>query len=260
MLAASLVLGFGGQAALAQTNIAPRANQILADACTYMAQTPFFGLTAEVWQEHVNEAGEKLQFTRVVTMEVQRPNRLHLEIQSPHSARGFWYDGQRLTILDHKDNLFSTAPMPGTLDAMVDMAHDRFGIDLPLVDLALSEPYRNATARVEQGRYLGLSQAMGFTCHHLAFTQDNIDWQVWIEDGPQPWIRKFVITHKNEPGSPEFTALIRSWDTTHRIADSNFAFLPPRGATRIDMREDQSMPNPNERREIEPSNPSPTGR
>ena len=60
---------------------------------------------------------------------------------------------------------------------------------------------------------------LGVNCHHLAFTQENVDWQVWIQDGPQPFIRKFVITHKNEPGAPEFTALITHWDLTQRIAD-----------------------------------------
>jgi len=35
--------------------------------------------------------------------------------------------------------------------------------------------------------------------------------------------RKFVINHKNEPGSPEFTGLIRSWKMTDRIADSTAA-------------------------------------
>ena len=75
----------------AQTNnVAPRANEVLADACRYLAQAPFFALTAEVWREHVTDSGKKLQFTRVVNMEIKRPNRMHVEIQSPHTDRGFW--------------------------------------------------------------------------------------------------------------------------------------------------------------------------
>jgi len=74
-------------------------------------------------------------------------------------------------------------------------------------------------------------------CHHLAFTQDNLDWQVWIEDGPQPLIRKFVITQKNEPGAPEFTALIMHWNVSDRVDDSDFAFSPPKGAAKVEMQE-----------------------
>lgn len=223
-----------------QTNTAPQAERVLLAACQYLAENPFFCLTAEVWREHVTETGEKLQFSRTVTFEVKRPNGLHVEIRSPHSDRGFWYEGKSLTILDRKRNLFSTAPMPGTLDAAMDAAHDQFGVDLPLVDLAVSDPYASLTAKVIKKSYYGLAPVLGVDCHHLAFTQDNIDWQVWIQDGPQPLIRKLVITHKNEEGAPEFTALITRWNLTERISDSVFVFEPPRGTTKVEMRPDRA--------------------
>ena len=258
----SLILGFGlAKAQTNVTNIAPRANDVLSSACKYLAESPSFQITAEIWREHVTDSGEKLQFTRVVKMEVKRPNRLHAEVQSQRTERGFWYNGESLSILDGTRNLYSTTPMPENVDAMVDKAHDQFGIDLPLIDLALSDPYQNALARVQQGRYLGLADAMGYKCHHLAFTQDNIDWQVWIQDGPQPLIRKFVITHKNEPGAPEFTALIRDWNLTERISESDFVFAPPLGASKIEMRNDQWTPAAPNRSEPPPTTtPSETGR
>jgi hypothetical protein len=188
----------------------------------------------------VDDAGQKIQFSRTVTMDVKRSGGLRLEITSPMSARGFWYDGKTLTILDRKHNLYSTTEMPGTLDKTLDAARDEFGIDLPLIDLAVSDPYQNATAKVEEGKDFGIAAVLGVPCHHLAFTQTNLDWQVWIEDGPQPLIRKFVITHKNDPGAPEFTALITHWNVTDRIADADFIFERPQGAAKIDMRPDET--------------------
>lgn len=231
----SLSLLAPSSGSLAQTNIAPRAEQILRDACQYLAETPHFSITAEIWQEHVTDQGEKLQFTRQVEMQVKRPNKLHLEIHSPHSERGFWYEGKDLSFLDAKRNFYSSTEMPNSLDTMIDAAHDQFGIDLPLIDLALSNPFRNATARVQEGKYIGMASAMGYNCHHLAFTQENIDWQVWIQDGPQPLIRKFVIVHKQDPGAPEFTGLIRNWNLLDRIAESEFVFRPPLGSSKVQM-------------------------
>ena len=239
LIGCSLVLGAWGMSAQEKTNIAPPAERCLRAACQYLAEAPFFGLTAEVWREHVTVSGQKLQFSRTVTFEVKRPNRLHLEIRSPHSERGFWCDGKALTILDRKPNFFSTAPVPGTLDAALDNAHDRFGIDLPLMDLAVSDPYQNATANVLTGTDYGLAPVLGVDCHHLAFTQENVDWQIWIQDGPQPLIRKFVITHKQEAGAPEFTAFITRWDLSQRISDSEFVFDPPPGATKVELRQDR---------------------
>jgi hypothetical protein len=128
------------------TNITPRADQVLHNACQYLAETPIFGLSAEIWREHIVESGQRIQFSRTIRFEVRRPNRFHVEIDAPHSQRGFWYDGKALTLLDHRRNLFSTTAMPDTIDATVDAAQDQFGIDLPLIDLALSDPYHNATA------------------------------------------------------------------------------------------------------------------
>ena len=220
------------------TNIDAHAEQVLRAACQYLADAPYFSINAEIWREHITTDGEKVQFSRLMDMEIKRPNRLHAEIHSPHSQRGFWYNGQGLTVLDRKRNFFSTTSMPARLDEAIDAARDQFGIDLPMIDLAISDPFTNAMAKVEGARYFGLAPAMGFMCHHLAFTQQNIDWQIWIEDGPQPLIRKFVITHKNEPGSPEFTGLVRQWNFTERISDSDFVFSPPAGATKIEMRND----------------------
>ena len=252
-----LLLGVAGCAtAQEQTNqtdvISPRADRVLRSACEFLAHTRDFSLSAEICREHVDDAGQKIQFTRTVRMDVKRPDGLRLEINSPLSARGFWYDGKTLTILDRKHNFYSTNSMPANLDDAVDAAHDQ-GIDLPLIDLAMSDPYANATAKVEQGRYYGLATVLGVSCHHLAFTQENVDWQIWIEDGPQPLIRKFVITYKNDPGAPEFTALITHWEMTDRIADSDFVFERPAGAVKIDARTDAdsggntNAPNLNEK-------------
>jgi hypothetical protein len=235
-----LLLTAGGSLAQAQTNnIPPRAERVLHSACEFLAHTRAFSFDAEIWREHVDEAGQKIQFSRTLKMDVKRPDGLRLEITSPLSERGFWYDGKTLTVLDRKHNWYSIAPMPASLDKTVDAAHDQFGIDLPLIDLALSDPYQNATSKVEGGRYFGLAPVLGVSCHHLAFTQENVDWQIWIEDGPQPFIRKFIITQKNEPGEPEFTALITHWNVTDRIADSDFVFERPMGALKIDMQADE---------------------
>ena len=161
IIAANAALGTRAAPAQSQTNIAPQAEHVLSAACQYLAEAPYFSLTAEIWREHVSASGQKLQFSRTVTMDVKRPNRLHLETASPHSQRGFWYDGKSLTILDRQPGFFSMTAMPSTLDAMIDKAHDELGIDLPLIDLAVSDPYKNATAKVVTGTYYGLSPVLG---------------------------------------------------------------------------------------------------
>ena len=258
-VAASILVGHSAASAAEQTNItSSEATRLLRNACQYLAEASFFAIKAEVWRDHVDESGQKVQFSRLLDMEIKRPDRLHVEIKSGHTDREFWFDGKALSVLDRKQNFYSSAPMSGNLDFAIDNSSAEFGIDLPLVDLALSDPYANATAKIQSARYFGKSPAMGYSCDHLAFTQENVDWQIWIDDGPQPLIRKFVITHKNEPGSPEFTGLIRSWDMNNRIADSTFAFVPPRGAVKVEMQKEVAAETGQESNK--PAAPEPTGR
>jgi hypothetical protein len=78
---------------------------------------------------------------------------------------------------------------------------------------------------------------MGVPCEHLAFSADNVDWQVWIQDGPRPVPRKFVITYKDEPNDPQYTAVFSNWDFNTELPDFVFNFEPPPGAAKIPVME-----------------------
>src|SRR5579862_5093297 len=110
-------------------DIDPHAEQVLRGACRFLAEAPQFGFTAEIWREHVADNGQKLEFSRTVSMQARRPNRLHVEISAPFSNRSFWYNGKTLTVLDGRRNFYSTASMPSSIDAMLNTAQDDFGID-----------------------------------------------------------------------------------------------------------------------------------
>ena len=72
-------------------------------------------------------------------------------------------------------------------------------------------------------------------CMPVRRVYDHIDWQVWIADGPQPLLRKIVITFKDEPQSPQFSATIRKWDLAPRLSPQIFVFDPPEGAREIEF-------------------------
>ena len=77
---------------------------------------------------------------------------------------------------------------------------------LPLADFLYADPYAVLMEGVTYGRYLGIHQAAGVACHHLAFSQDTIEWQIWIDAGEKPLPRKLVISYVQEPGEPQYSA------------------------------------------------------
>ena len=78
----------------------------------------------------------------------------------------------------------------------------------------------------------GLHQVDGKPCHHLAFEQEVVDWQIWIDAGT-PLPRRLTITYKLESGEPQYTVTLRRWITDLELDDVKFEFTPPAGATRM---------------------------
>ena len=75
----------------------------------------------------------------------------------------------------------------------------------------------------------------GVRCDHIAFRNAEVDWQIWIQQGDKPVPRKFVITSKRMPGSPQFVSVMSNWQTAPVFTDATFSFVPPKGAQKIDF-------------------------
>jgi hypothetical protein len=67
-----------------------------------------------------------------------------------------------------------------------------------------------------------MADVNGRSCRALAFVEKDIDWQIWIDTGPQLTPCKLVITYKTEPAQPQFSAVFTDWDFAPRIAPPVF--------------------------------------
>jgi hypothetical protein len=213
--------------------IDPRANELLKRMGDYLGQAQSFSVNAEVWQDVALSSGQRVQAGRTIVLQVRRPDRFHAEVRSTRRNRGLFYDGKSITLLNRVQNFYGSIPAPGSLDAAMDMACDRFGITMPLEDLIVSDPYRNAMQKAVSGYDVGPVTVLGVPCEHLAFSLGAVDWQIWIEDGAKPVPRKIMFTYRDEEGSPEFTAIFSNWDFETKLPDFLFTFEPPAGASKI---------------------------
>jgi len=235
--AIAAVTTFGVRAADTKSGIEPRANELLKRMGDYLSQAQFFSVNVEIWQDVENSSGQRLQAGRDVVLQVRRPNRLHAEVHSARRNRELIYDGKDLTLYNRVENLYGTVHASGSLDETMDLAAERFGIDIPLEDFLRSDPHKDLLEKTVSGSDIGPVSVMGVPCEHLVFTQNNIDWQVWIEDGVRPVPRKFVITYKDEPNAPQFTAIFSNWDFNSKLPDFVFQFEPPPGAAKIKVKD-----------------------
>ncbi|HEY7156350.1 MAG TPA: DUF2092 domain-containing protein [Gemmataceae bacterium] len=223
-----------GDKPAAKPKIEPRADEILKKTCACLADLKQFGLKVEETFDQMSEAGQKLQFTNRRKVLVRRPGHLMADSDGDTTKRLFYYDGKTITLFDPVAKTYATLEAPATLDAMFDFLNENLGFSIPTSDLIYSDPYKVLTERVEEGDYIGLHEVGGKKCHHLAFRQRGMDWQLWVDAGDKPLPLKFLITYRRLPGEPQF-ATVLTWDESAKIADDAFTFKPPADAKKIEF-------------------------
>jgi len=235
-------LAFGEGAPPSGASVDPKADEILRRMSKFLAGTKAFSLEAHDMVDEVLDSGQKLQFSHVRKVTVRRPDRVWVDHSGDIDNKQGWYDGKTVTMLDKKQKVYSVIAVPNNIDEMLDFLVDRFGDVTPLADLLLSDPYKSAMSNVRLGGYIGLHHVQGVKCHHLAFRQDGIDWQIWIEDGDRPLPRKLVITYKELPGQPQYVVILGKWDLSPKLPDGLFTFKPPAGAKKVERKPIRARP------------------
>jgi hypothetical protein len=224
-----------GATAQAAGKIEPKADRHLKEACTYLAGLKNFAFRVDETTDEIDDDGQKLQFSNRRHVVVSRPNRLAADASGDTANRKFYYDGQTVTLYDKTHHTYGTEKAADNIDATLDQVHEQFGYTPPLSDVLFADPYRVLTEKVESGTYVGRHSVGDVKCHHLAFRQKGIDWQIWITEGEKPLPRKLVITYKRELGEPQYSAVFAHWDVSPELTDATFAFKPPEGARKIDF-------------------------
>jgi hypothetical protein len=216
--------------------VGAEAERLLRGMGEFLRASPQFSFHAEITFDDLLRSGQKLQLGASNDVVVRRPDRIYSEYVGDSDSKRFWYDGKNVTLYDGRHNVYAVAKAAGSIDPTLDELMKTLGFTPPLADLMYADPYKVLRENVQYGFYVGQTDVGGTRCHHLAFTEQNIDWQIWIEDGTQ-WVpRKLVITYKTLPGAPQFEALLSHWDLVTRTPDALFAPALPPDAARIEFR------------------------
>ncbi len=234
MLAATPALAQAPKAAAPGTaaapELAPGAKEALDRTGYYLRSLKSFEVTAVGATEKVLENGQKLSFPGQLSYAVQMPDKLYLETVNDRQQRRFFYDGKTLTIEVPRAQLYTDAPLPGTIATLAETAEAKYGVELPLQDL-----FEWGTGRMTvptSGFRVGPGTIAGTLCDHYAFRQKGTDWQVWIEKGDKPLPRRIVITNAADPAHPQYDAVL-TWNVNPALAAGRFAYKAPAGTSRM---------------------------
>lgn len=220
-----------------QAVIEPQADEALQAMCRTLQSAGAISFHVSLQSDENTPHGRVIQTVRDTQILMRRPDAIAANRQG---SEGLWqlrYHGDKLTIWRGDRNHYAIIEVPQDIDQMLDFLYEEYDLTIPLAELLFSDPYNALTENVQTGTYVGRHLAGGRLCHHLLFTQENVDWQIWIDTDESALPRKVVITYKDEPGDPQDVVELGDWNLAPVLSDNAFVFLPPEGSTAVDLSE-----------------------
>ncbi len=211
------------------------ASEILRTMSGFLANAPGYLVDVEVLEDEVLLTGEMIQYRRSLQIAVRRPDRLRIEEVGDRGRRRLIYDGKTVTLVDFTSGTYAVADAPATLDEALDLFTDRYGLVMPGSDFAYSDPYTALTEEAVQGVYLGVSEAYETPLHHLAFRQEDLDWQLWLPEKVPLLPARLLIVSKTDDGYPRMAVEMTNWRLAPYAPDVLFTFSPPDDLLEIEM-------------------------
>ena len=200
----------------------------------YLAAQKAIALDYDSFLEIVTTEGQKVGLASSGTVALSRPDKIHATRTGGFANVELVFDGKTLTLLGKNAKLYAQAEAPGTIDHLVDELRDKYHRPVPAADLLMSDPYGQLIPLVKDAKDLGSGVIRGVECDHLAFRTDDVDWQIWIAQGEQPYPCRYVITSTQVPGSPQYTIDVRSWKTGADAGADSFEAVIPAGAKKLE--------------------------
>ncbi len=235
----TIVLLVAGGAAIAgdTTNLDPKADALLKKMSNYMVGLKSFSTDAHVVDEQIMGDGFKLSLLQSGSIKLQRPNLLYMARKGMVQNKEVFFDGSTLVFHGRHIGMSVEMPVTGDVEAALNAFTETFGVELAGRDLLGVDFYTPLMEPVVESLYLGTVEIGDVSCHQLAFRTEEVDWQLWVEEGERPLPCRYTITSKWTHAAPQYTMTFTNWQMNPDFSDGDFTFTAPDGTKSVTAEE-----------------------
>jgi hypothetical protein len=230
-LVAVWLLSFSGSISAAE--IEDMALAAIREMTEFLVAADNFTFRLDTSYDVVQDSGIKVEFGGSRVAAISRPDRFSFDVQRRDGLESLLvFDGKQLWAYVPDEQAYAMTEFEGSIDDAIHFAVSELRIKAPLADLFSPDLYDIITDKLTRALHLGRVMLEDTVCNHLLLSNDYADYQLWIEDGELPVLRRIVITYREERGEPQFRARFVDWNLTPDPAGL-FDFTPPEGADRV---------------------------
>ena len=220
-LAAVSVVSCGHKEPTTDAEQLARGRELVQQMSKRLAAATELTVTTTEQRDVVRRSGTKDRVSLTGVYTLRRPDRFHTTLTGGKGLES-WYDGKKLTVAVQEEKVFSQAPMPETIDRTLDALAERYDMALPLADLFYSNPAKALLSDTTTGGYAGTENVGDTTCHHLAFRDVGVEWEVWLPLQGEPLPTRFKTVGKHRTGQPVTEVTFKNWNLAPQTSDATF--------------------------------------
>lgn len=234
-----------------QKKISPQALEIIKKFSeTMKAQKK--GSVDITMQMTVNAEGMKQEFKTESHMVFERPNKVAYITKGGMMSSSLICDGEKLYTYVPMLKKYTEEKAPAKLE---DVKFNSGAQGIPVAEMIVSDnPEKVIMEGVNSASIVGTEKIDEVECTHIRCEQDDVDWDMWLQIGDKPLIKKFIpdmnkmmkkMLEAQGLGSGEESELIKNmkyqveisfknWKLNEELPADTFKFIPPEGATKVD--------------------------
>lgn len=220
-LAAVSVVSCGQKEPTTDAEQLARGRELVQQMSKRLATATELTVTTTEQRDVVRRSGTKDRVSLTGVYTLRRPDRFHTTLTGGKGLES-WYDGKKLTVAVQEEKVFSQAPMPETIDRTLDALAERYDMALPLADLFYSNPAKALLSDTTTGGYAGTENVGETPCHHLAFRDVGVEWEVWLPLQGEPLPTRFKTVGKHRTGQPVTEVTFKNWNLAPQTSDATF--------------------------------------
>jgi hypothetical protein len=202
----------------------------------FLAAQENYSFQADIAFDVVQANGQVLEFGGSRDYLIRRPDRLRIEsINDDGRVKQLFFDGKSILIDIPNEDAYVRVEKPGTLYAAMDYLVEELGAPSPLEDFTSENFAAGPADRIVSGFYVQRVALGDRICEHLAWRTQDVDVQLWVQEGDEPVPCRVVITYKKATAHPQFAADFRHWDFAPDVDEELFSFTPPESAEQLQV-------------------------
>jgi hypothetical protein len=183
--------------------------------------------------------GQQREINVTAVYDLERPNRLSFKTQLDGDANkgpDIVCDGKKLTDYRKALKQYVQEDAPKDLTELSTKLPQGGSVAAGMLfpNVLTDDPAGSLMEGVNSCSYVGMDKVNGTPAHHMKFSQDQFDWELWVAAEGKPFVLRMTRSVDGDNGKVTWSETYKNWTADAPVKQELFTFSPPKDAAKVE--------------------------